>query len=105
MKIVNREAMEAHLLLQGWTPCSYGTIGARKGGIVWYMYRAWDRSKDADPLDRETKFGHTLLAPDQIEKHDLDMWFWSDELFWPFARYLQHDAVRIKTESVNGAVI
>lgn len=95
MKIVNREAMEAHLTLQGWTPASYGSIGARKGNIVWYMFREYNGDGD-----ESFKFGHSLLNPVDPDKHDLEVWYWSDELFWPFARHLQKDATRIKTESV-----
>jgi hypothetical protein len=96
MKIVNRDAMEAHLTLDGWIPASYGTIGARKGNIVHYMFRP------SPKLDgKEFSFGHSLLPDSQIARHDTGMWYWSDELFWAFARHLQTDAVRIKTESVN----
>lgn len=100
MKIVNREAMEAHLTLEGWIPCMYGSIGARKGGIVWYLYRktALEKAEWGDQLES----GHSLLHSDHLTKHDTDMWYWSDELFWQLARHLQTDQVRIKTESVNG---
>lgn len=100
MKIVNREAMEAHLTLAGWVPCVYGSIGARKGNIVWYMYREFKKAGGGESY----KFGHSLIA-EAGERHDLETWFWSDELFWPLARHLQTDQVRIKTESANSALI
>lgn len=101
MKIVNRDAMEAHLALQGWVPCTYGSIGARKGSIVWYMYRKTALDSNGN---EQYEFGHSLLGG-VGEKHDTDSWWWHDRLFWPFARYLQTDQVRIKTESVNGSAL
>lgn len=75
----HRTYTEAHLTLLGWRPTSEGRAGATDGRVAVYAYTVANLPDII--VDSTKRPVHPLKL--------LDMWFMSDELFWPIVHHIR----------------
>lgn len=78
---LTRSAMEAHLRLHGWVPCTWGACAARRGTLIVYAFYR----------DQRLEAGHHQLKESELDaggayKHDVDDWWQSHSTFGCMAR-------------------
>lgn len=110
--MMTRDALEAHLTLQGWNPCAWGIAGAYKPDgnpngecIVVYGYHS-------QPFGERKFTSEWGRAAKDTAKRHIDTagvgWFMSDDLFWPIVHIImdieacQHESVRSADGKSNG---
>jgi hypothetical protein len=83
---MNRDQAEAHLTLRGWLPSTWGQGGATRNDVVVFTSKTkvWEVGAD-DPSPRFNVHVIWGQEPHIIAKHELDVWLWSDPLFWRIA--------------------
>jgi hypothetical protein len=100
---LTRVAMEAHLRLLGWVPCSWGACAARKGTLIVYSFYRTDLLGDSGEV-RVLKAGrHNLkaseLGPGSTYSHDVDDWWQSHSTFGCMARAILNDFERDRSDA------